>query len=71
MAFSFLDLKNKWPSMIVARSQVEKFSGGLLNPRTMANLDSVGEGPPRGKCGRKVFYPVDTLITWLEERATR
>lgn len=32
-------IKN-WPSPIVAREEVGKFSGGLLNPRTMANQDA-------------------------------
>lgn len=44
--FSFKELSTKWPSPIVARAQVERFSGGLLNARTLANLDSIGEGPP-------------------------
>jgi len=62
-------LAEKWPSPVVSRTQVEKFSGGLLSPRTMANLDSLGEGPPRGRMGRKVYYDVDALIEWMEDRA--
>lgn len=67
--FEFQKLAQAWASPIVARTEVQKFSGGLLSPRTLANLDSLGEGPPRGRCGRKVFYPVDTLVAWLERRA--
>ena len=52
----------------VPRSQVGKFSGGMLHPRTMANWDSLGVGPPRTRFKRKVFYPVDGLVKWLEQR---
>lgn len=59
----------KWPAAIVSRKEVGKFSGGLLNPRTMANMDSRGEGPPRAKWGsRVVFYPVVDLVAWLRAR---
>jgi hypothetical protein len=32
-------LLEKWPSPYVARSEVEKFSGGILKARTVANLE--------------------------------
>ena len=54
----------------VARSQVDKFSGGILHPKTLANLDSQGEGPERVKYGRKIFYPVDKLAQWAQRRAS-
>lgn len=69
MAFDFAKLGRAWPSPIVSRTEISKFSGGLLSPRTLANLDSLGDGPPRGRCGRKVFYPVDSLVAWLEARS--
>jgi len=64
------ELIEKWPSAIVARSEVAEFSGGLLNPRTLANLDCRGEGPPvRLKMGtRRVAYPTAVLARWLAER---
>jgi hypothetical protein len=62
-------LKNKWPSAIVARSRISDFTGGLLKPGTMANLDSEGDGPSEVvRIGRAVGYPVDSLIRWLERR---
>lgn len=62
-------MAEKWPSAIVARKEVSNFSGGLLSPRTLANLDSMGSGPPRIKMGsQRVFYPVHDLITWLRAR---
>lgn len=63
-------LKNKWPSAVVARSQVHTFTGGLYKGTTIANLDSVGEGPPeRVRIGRTVAYPIDSFVAWLEQRA--
>lgn len=69
MDFDFQKLARNWPSPIVSRTEIAKFSGGLLTPRTLANLDSLNEGPPRGRCGRKVFYPVDELVKWLAARS--
>lgn len=66
----FQFLKNHWPSGIVARTAVAEFSGGLLDAKTLANHDSAGEGPPKGRLGRKVFYRVDDLIAWMESRST-
>ena len=35
----------------------------------MANLDSMGSGPPRVKWGsQRVFYPVLGLVAWLRDR---
>lgn len=60
---------NKWPAPVVARSEVRKFTGGIFSPRTLANLDSKGEGPRgRLRLGRKVCYPKNELIEWLLER---
>lgn len=64
----FQFLKKHWPSGIVARTAVTEFSGGLLDAKTLANLDSLGEGPSKGRLGRKIFYRVDDLISWMEAR---
>jgi len=62
-------LVTTWGAPFVSRKQVAKFSGGLLNPRTLANYDCKGEGPrERFRVGRDVAYPVDALIEWLEKR---
>ncbi len=67
----FTELASKWPSTIVSRDQIENFSGGLMNPRTLANLDCLGKGPRgRFRLGRKVAYPVSSVIEWLEERTS-
>ena len=65
-------LKKSWPSPFVAREQVGKFSGGTLNPRTLANHDSQNNGPKnRVRIGRKIAYPVDSLVEWMEQRSTK
>jgi len=65
---SFEDLARSWPSAMVARAQLSKFSGGLLNPRTMSSLDCRGIGPFHIKVGRLVMYPKRDLINWLIQR---
>lgn len=62
-------MAERWASPYVARSQVDRFSGGILNARYMANLDCQGKGPEgRIRVGRKVAYPVESLISWLEAK---
>lgn len=62
-------LADKWASTVVARSEVGNFSGGMVMPKYLANLDSKGEGPDRIRIGRKIGYPVKSFISWLEARA--
>jgi hypothetical protein len=66
----FESLAEKWPSSIVARKEVGKFSGGVISPKYLANLDSQGKGPDRRfrMGGRGVGYHVKYLILWLQER---
>jgi hypothetical protein len=60
-----------WPAPYVARSKLSEFSGGALNGRTMANLDSKGKGiKGRFSIGRKILYPVHEVVAWLEARAS-
>lgn len=65
-------LAEKWPSAMFAREEVGTFTGGMISPKTMANLDSLGEGPTEGvvKIGKKVGYLVNHYISWLESRTT-
>ena len=70
MGTLFQELASKWPSAIVARTEIAVFSGGLLNEKSMANKDSLGVGVAgRFRVGRKVVYPVVELIKWLEARS--
>jgi len=69
--FDLTTLADNWPSKLVHRSQptLDRFSGGILNARTLANADSLGTGPVgRIRIGRKVAYPVQSLIAWMQEK---
>jgi hypothetical protein len=64
-------LAKKWPSPFVARQEVEKFTGGIISIKYLANLDCEGLGPKgRLRVGRKIAYPVHEFIAWLEARTT-
>jgi hypothetical protein len=64
-------LRESWDSPFVARREIERFSGGMLKPRTLANLDSLGVGVPgRFTVGKTVMYPIEELISWLEGKAS-
>jgi hypothetical protein len=67
----FDELRKSWSAPIVARSEVARFTGGLLHPRTLANLDAKGEGPPRVYFGRKAAYLRDGLIEWMRGRQNK
>lgn len=65
-------LKEAWPSALVARDQVERFSGGIITSKYIRNLDSRGMGPAeRIRTGRKISYNVDILISWLKDRSIK
>jgi hypothetical protein len=67
--FNFNELVERWPSPLVARAEVARFSGGVLNARTLANLDSSGRGPERLRIGSRVAYPAKALADWMRARA--
>ena len=69
-AVSLKNMAEKWPSELVARESVGQFTGGVLTSKSMANMDSLGEGPESIRIGRKIAYRVEVLISWLESRAT-
>ncbi len=66
----FSSLAKKWPSPYVARQEVEKFTGGMISIKYLANLDCQGLGPKgRVKVGRKIAYSVQSIVEWLENRS--
>ena len=65
----FSNMATRWPSDYVSRERIGDFTGGLIHPRTMANLDCLGEGPAEKiRLGKKIAYPVPALIQWLNRR---
>ena len=67
-----LELEQRWPSPIVARSAAAEFSGGTVCAGTLANADSRGEGPEGlFYIGKRAAYPARSLRIWLEKRTTK
>ena len=70
----FQEMDERWSSPVVARTEVERFTGGLMSGKYMANLDSQGAGPARVVCGRKVAYILkgeNGLVAWLRARSSK
>ena len=56
---------------VIARNEVHEATGGLVHPRTLANMDSRGLGP-KGRFRfnkRNVGYPMDDFIRWLNAKS--
>lgn len=61
------------PSGFITRRQIEELTGGIIKRQTLSNLDCAGKGI-EGKLnlsGRKVLYPVDNVLEFLEKRLTQ
>ncbi len=66
----FQKLIDRWPSSMVARTEVNRFSGGILSGKTLANMASRGEAVPAAlHIGRKVAYDARELADWLRMRS--
>lgn len=64
------NMAEKWPSTIITRSEVARFTGGVLTGKYLANLDYQGRGPSgRMRIGRKIVYPINEFVKWLELRS--
>jgi hypothetical protein len=61
-------LADRWPSTFVSRDKIESFTGGIITAGYIANLDCLKKGPVSIHVGRKVAYPVSSLIQWLSDR---
>ena len=64
---------NNWKSPYISREKFCELTGGMINHKTLRNLDSKGEGIP-GKIrvsAKRVVYPVENALTWLSERINK
>ncbi len=63
-------MADKWPTTIVARSELGKFTGGILDSRTQANLDCKPDKDsiPRFRMNKKIFYEVKDVIAFLKRK---
>lgn len=59
-------LEDSWPSPLVARRDVEVFSGGILKRGTLANHDCRGTGPAERHAFKEgIAYSKASLIDWM------
>ena len=61
-------MADKWPSAIVSRGDVERFTGGLISAELVRKCD---KDIPRYRHGRKIFYRVDDLLDLLASNTVR
>jgi hypothetical protein len=51
---------------VIARKDVERFLGGIVTRKTLANADARGDGPETTYAvGRNVVYRREALLEWL------
>jgi hypothetical protein len=60
-----------WPSNGFTRPEAKAFTGGLISPKTLANLHSKKEGPPCQMICGKAFYLKGEFVPWLRAWATK
>lgn len=66
----FKTLFQRSTSPALTREAIERMTMGLIKAKTLANLDYQGLGPKnRFRCGRKVLYPIESVIEFLESRS--
>jgi len=54
---------------LISRSEASRLTGGLISPRTLANLDSLGQGPKnKVRLGKKVAYERQAFLDFLAKR---
>lgn len=54
---------------VFLRKQISALSHGLLNGRTIANLQSKRCGPPSFRVGNHVAFERESFLYWLEMRS--
>lgn len=61
-------LRDKLPP-VFTRKTVCDCMGGMLTPKTLANIDSSGEGPTiRLTFGNRIGYEKENFMEWLQSR---
>ena len=56
---------------VLSRAEVVRRTGGVLSAKTLANMDSRGDGiNERYNVGRSVCYPTPAVIDWVSKRLT-
>jgi hypothetical protein len=60
-----------WPSPIVLRRDIAKFSCGLVTTKAIATFDCEGRGIRHMKINGKVAYDKQNVIQWLATRINK
>lgn len=63
----FNSLENELPP-VFTRKTASAAIGGLMSPKTLANLDALRQGPPKVQLGAKVGYERESFLIWLQQR---
>ena len=66
----FEELRKYCSKDFVFRSEINKLTGGILLPQTMACLDARGERVSRKYMRRQVIYDINDVISWLKNNTT-
>jgi len=65
----FDQIRDQWPSPVVASAKVEIMTGGIVSGKTFANMRCKGEPVPESTLvGRRRVYIVESVIEWLRNR---
>lgn len=63
---SFFNTIEKSLPAVFTRRKASEALGGLIAPKTFANLDSSGQGPDKIYMGKKVGYERESFMKWLK-----
>lgn len=68
----FDEMANAWGKPVIPRPKLSEATCHTLTPKTAANLDSLGQGPP----GRIIIngvtaYPTREFFDWLRARSKK
>lgn len=70
MADIFDRMVEKWPSELVANSEVRAFTGGVITGKTLQNQAAKGEDvPPVFHIGKKAVREAAAIAAYLRRRA--
>ena len=53
---------------VFARAELTRLTGGACNSRTIANLQSLRQGPPAHKLGKRTVLEKEAFLSWLAAR---
>ncbi len=62
------EIGRNWPDCF-SREKASELVGGVISPRSLANLDCLGLGPERRlRVGRKIVYTRESFVEWFKRR---